>query len=398
MTVRHLVLRGSNNEIGRKLAEIAIHRHGFNQTAAAATAPSVNLGWRKYFAEHYPILLERSRGVAEALGIDPEDERFDFTSIPYNQSTIHSPGCSSVYYPPSTTESSHGLLSRNFDFPKISFPETIGIDLTDEERKLFRPMMADPYLIEMHPENGGFSSISMVSFDLLSGVLDGMNSEGLVVAVHGNEIAMAEQQPIPDPEGIGLFELQSIRLLLDTCAIVEEAKLTLLANRHFYVMLPCIYLIADPNGNSLVFEPGYDGEEPHIIEGKNPQKITNHPLSRFPKVEDFPEKRSMLDAGTSSFERYDMLRSQLAGRDALYSVEDMKEINSSVSVSKLLSRIPEAKRNELVSQPGLARTLWHALYDLQELSLDIKFYTGEKKDEKGGFKEEYSDYFTFRLK
>ena len=395
MTVRRIILRGSNRMIGKKLAEVAISRHGFDQRTAAATAPSVNRQIRCYLAENCPILAERSRGVADALGLEPEDDRFDSTGISYNQYSTIAPGCSSVYYPPTITGETHGILSRNFDFPLTTLPEMMGMELLEEERKLLKPMMADPYIVEMYPEDGGYASVALVSFDLLSGVLDGINSEGLVVAVHGNEIT--RDQSAPQPEGIGLHELQSMRLLLDTCATAEEAKTVLFANRHFYVMLPCIYLVADCKGNSLVFEPGHDGGEHRITEFKGkPCILTNHPLSMYPSLDSFPPKRSFLEAGTSSFERFEKL-SGLHEKKVGYTLDDMKRINGEVAVSNIVSRIPARDRAKLVQSRGLARTLWHAIYDTQACSLDIKFFTGDDKTDDGGFKENYTNYIRLEL-
>ncbi|MBD3286187.1 hypothetical protein GF359_06640, partial [candidate division WOR-3 bacterium] len=384
---------GTNYEIGKKLAELAIEGYGFGKNTAAATSPSVNRALREYFFTHYKIHLDRSRGVAAALGIDSQDDRFDFGTIPFNM------GCSSVFYPGSVSQTGQPVLSRNFDFPLFRMPEMMGIELSEDENKLIRPLMAHPYILELYPSDGGYPSIGLHSFDLLSGVLDGINSKGLMVAVHGNEIAMRDQTYTPQPEGIGLFELQSVRLLLDTCSNTDEAKKTLLSNRHYFLMLPCIYLVADREGNSFVFEPGLDGGEARITEGaETPLILTNHSLDEYPNPDSFPKKKSFTEAGTSTFDRYETLRDRIEGKSPPYSVEDMKEINSSVGVSSVIARVTEEKRKELVSSPGLARTLWHALYAGQSHNLDIKFYLEDESDDRDGFTEKYSEYHSFTLK
>lgn len=59
------------------------------------------------FNDNYPIPWERTRGVAAAFEIDANDDRYDFTGIRYNLELplppSVTPGCSAVYYPPSTT-------------------------------------------------------------------------------------------------------------------------------------------------------------------------------------------------------------------------------------------------------------------------------------------------------
>lgn len=396
-TVRHLVLCGGNREIGRKLAEIAFERHGLRAEAIAADTTLVH-ELRRYFAENYPILLERSRGVAEALGIDPEDNRFDPTGIPYNQEMPTPSGCSTLFYPPSTTVTGHACLSRNYDFPIGSMVEIMELPVFAEKRESLRPVMAEPYLIEMYPSDGGYPSLSLVAFDLLSGVLDGINSEGLMVAVHGNELAIAEQGLQLSGSKAGVHELQAMRLALDTCATAGEAQKALLANRHFHVLMPCIYLVADRAGNSFVFEPSFEEGQLHVVDGSDtPQVLTNHPLHRYPSPADFPAKCSTLEPGTSSFERYERLARLLDDRKGPYSVEDMKLINAEVAVSEVCSRVPEAQRAEFAALPGFARTLWHAVYDASARSLEVKFYLRDEPTPDRGFEERYAPYFRFAL-
>lgn len=386
MTVRHLVLAGTNQEIGKKLAEIAIQRYGLVPEMTAAN-PAYVRRLSDYLAGHYPILRERSRGVADALGLDPADERFDTSGIPYNLG--FAPGCSSVYYPASSTGIGHSLLSRNYDFCLISLPEMMGRSPEDRNPK---PMMAEPYLIEMHPSDAGYSSLSMVAFDLLSGVLDGINSQGLMVAVHGNELLITQEGLKPSASKVGVHELQAMRMLLDTCLSVQEARQALEDNRIYYNVVPCIYLICDRAGNSFVFEPCFGKGKPGIKKGAGtPLVLTNH----LPDNE--PKNRSLMEIGTSTFERWDTLIGELGRKGAPYTIEDIKEINSSVAVSKVISWVPAEHRSEIAASAGLARTLWHAIYDSNSCNLEAKFYVQDRPAPDGGFEEYHTDYFRFML-
>ena len=68
MEVRHLVLAGTNEEIGRALANLAIERFGLE--APASTDRLRTRVQRRYIEMNYPILHDRMRGV---LGVcDPE--------------------------------------------------------------------------------------------------------------------------------------------------------------------------------------------------------------------------------------------------------------------------------------------------------------------------------------
>ena len=395
MTVRHLLIKGTNYEIGKKLAEIAMERHNFCLETAAVSDPVVARARRTYFARNYPIHLERSRGVASALGADCEDDLCDTTDIPYNQEMPLPPGCSVVFYPHQTTIDGHSYLHRNFDFPTGTLPDILGIGLPDEMRTILHPMMGDPYIMEIYPEDGGYASLFLTSFELLSGVLDGINSEGLIVSVNGNETAVFDPSVLQSGKKVGLHELQGMRLLLDTCATVEEAKKALMLNKHYYAFMPCIYLIADQEGNSFVYESS--GSNEYIVNGTGgPHIVTNHPLHLYPSVSDFPEKMRTLEVGTSSFERYKALADSIESKKPLYTVDFMKKVNDSVSVSKVVSWIPESERRQFAAQPGLSRTLWHCIYDINTRTLDIKFYVRDELTE-NSLIEQYSEYFTFAL-
>lgn len=397
MTVRHLVLQGTNYDIGKKLAEIAVERHDLSKETVTVSDPVVTLARHTYFARNYPILLERARGVAAALKIDFKD--FIPTEIPYNQGMpIFS--CSVVYYPPTTTESGDGCLSRNYDFPTGTLPGIMGIPLPAEAGDQLSPVMGDPYILEMHPDSG-YNSLCLTSFDLLSGVLDGINSKGLIVAVNGDETAVVDPSVMVSGHlKVGLHELQGMRLLLDTCATVKEAKETLLVNTHFHSLMPCHYIIADQEGNSFVYEYSNVNTE-YIINGSTaPFVITNHPLHQFPSVDDFPEQMSTLETGTSSFERYKTLVKLIESEDPPYTTDFMKKANADVSVSKVVSWIPDSEREQLAASPGLARTLWHCIYNNTSNTakrLDIKFYVCDEPTEKGNFTEQYTKYYQFNL-
>lgn len=400
MTVRYLVMRGPNFEIGRKLGEIAMERHGIARNSLFDANRLVTAARRKYFEVNYPIHLERSRGVAYALGIDPADDTYDPTALPYNQDMPYGTvpaGCSVVYYPPPTTANGHGLLSRNYDFPKGCLADILEMEVPPGARKELRPMMADPYVIEMYPEDSGYASLCLLSFDLLSGVLDGVNSEGLVVSVNGDEIAMS-RGPEPNIRGVGLNELQGMRLLLDSCATIEEAEETLLCNKHFYSFMPCHYVIADRHGKAFVYEPSHSRNNEYFTEaGDKPLIVTNHPLYVYQSIADFPEETGPMEARTSSFERYMKLVDSVTDAETPYTVDAMKEINAGVSASKVVSWVSEESRQQFADSPGLSRTLWHCIYDSVARSLEVKFYLRDEPSGKGNFIEHYSDYFWFVL-
>src|SRR5262245_523025 len=76
LEVRHLVLRGTNEQIGRALAEIAKERYGAR--LQASRDPLQARAQRTFLERNDPILLERMRGVAAAFGRSIDDDAWDF--------------------------------------------------------------------------------------------------------------------------------------------------------------------------------------------------------------------------------------------------------------------------------------------------------------------------------
>lgn len=244
MEARHLVLRGSNYEIGRKLGEIARERHHVRKAPGAD--PLRTRCQRRYLEKNYPIHLERMRGMADAYGVNLEDDAIDFSLL---GDPVGNLGCSAVYYPPQTTSFQHGVISRNEDF----ITGTLGALFGAAPKAHERPAASRPYVMEVYPDKG-YPSLFVLSFELFGECLDGINSEGLAVAHLADEESMLKYPMEPTmSHAVGLHELQGMRLLLDTCADVNEAKEALLTNKHFYMMVPVHYLIADRHGNSFVW-------------------------------------------------------------------------------------------------------------------------------------------------
>lgn len=366
LEVNHIKIKGSNYAIGKKIAEI---------TKRLLIRPKqsddiiINRIQRKYIKNNYPEFYERMRGVADVYGIDINDDNYDFSHlwiIPI-ESFVKSMGCSVVFYPKSFTENSHDILSRNFDF--IREPS----------------IMSKIYIMELYPDKG-YASLSICSFDLLGGTLEGVNSEGLVVAVLAEEETMAKYGNHPALKGVGTYELLALRYLLDKCGNVEEAKEALLYLKHFYTFMPCHFIIADRQGKSFIFEFSSFRNSTYIVKGHGIQWVTNHPLHNQTSISDLPEE---IRAGLiNTYKRYKRLEDQIKGKEG-FSLDEIIKINNSVANSNL----------PLENFGPLNRTLWHSLYDLQELSLKVKFYLDEKEDNSvpSGKRIFYSDYLKFSL-
>jgi hypothetical protein len=212
MEVRHLVLKGSNEQIGMTLAQIARERH---QVQPASSNDGLrNWARRRYFEKNYPILHERMRGVAAAFGGRLDDDSKDYSRLEYSPLTARG---SVVYYPPGVTAGEIGIISRNMDLTTGPFRGTLPSPPA-------LPVTAHPYLIELYPDRC-FASLAVCSSDLLSGVLDGINSEGLTVALLAD--GELSDRFVMEPAGgsaVGLGVQQVLRFLLDNCANIDEAK------------------------------------------------------------------------------------------------------------------------------------------------------------------------------
>jgi hypothetical protein len=401
MTVRHLTMRGTNFEIGFKLAKVAIER--YDRSPADYTAnPIYAKARRVYFQRNYPIHWERTRGVAAAFDLDPEDDGYDLTTLFYNVDVpVPAPGCSVVYYPLSTTVGGRGYLSRNYDFSIGTLADVMQMPLPPEVKRQMSPVMSEPYIMEWYPQDGGYASLAIHAFDTLSGTLDGLNSAGLVVSILADEEAMAELGPnlemhLGSPPVIGLHELQVMRLLLDTCATADEAKEALLTVKQYYTLVPCHYIVADMAGNSFIYENSTGRNAQHIVEGAGrPQVITNFQVHKHPTPDQMPQ--GVLTLETNAFWRYQTLTDRISEHRDLFTPADLKANNACVNIMGLLEKIGADPTYGSIAANVQARTSWHSLYDQQAGTVEFSFYLGENIHADGTRTERRSDYLTFAL-
>jgi predicted choloylglycine hydrolase len=372
LEVRHLVLHGTNQQIGKALAEIAKERYGV--TLQRAADPEQVRAMRTFLANNYPILLERMRGVAAAFGKSVDDDNYDFTSLGFIDLKA---GCSIAQLPPSSTTDGKSVVSRDYDFTtgNLSFgflsPGTL------------HPT-ARPYLLELHPDKG-YASISMVAYDLLSGVIDGINSEGLTVTMaQDNDIFDDGMEPTRQP-AVGMGELQIQRLLLDTCANVDEAKEALMATKQYYQYVPVHYLVADRYGNAFVWEYSKNHNKEFIIENPGqPLVMTN--FTMHTRLENghvpTPEKARPV------CKRYAYLMEKLSAGH----LDDKMIREFHRTCDAQLSQAAEPSRPPM-------RTFWNALYYPEDRRVRVSYYLGEEPypGEPRLVKQIRSDYVEFKL-
>jgi hypothetical protein len=262
--LRHVLIRGSNAEIGRAIAELAIDHDGLRAEAFVADGRFVRAR-RTYFERNYPIHAQRMRGVAAAFGLRPDDDRFDFSILGVRAGDGVADALTGVatYSPPWTTETGHGLLRRTAKPP---------------EKPKSLPQL---YLMEWHPAGAAHASIALHGFDLLSGTVHGVNNAGLAVSAVASAGVPLTSPGLPDRRpravpAVGLHELGLLRFVLDTCATIDDAQAALLGARAFRMLAPARYLVADRSGRSFAYESSADGSAQRIVDGSaGPQSIAS---------------------------------------------------------------------------------------------------------------------------
>ncbi len=356
MIVRHMILRGDNVAIGRKLAEIAKKNHGSSLTKFPN--PKTSSDQMTWFAKNYPERILRAEGVRAVFAV-PAKSLFDTTSVPFNMRST--PACSVVYYPGASVSNDHAMLSRNYDFPKATYAEITGA----KPHAGARSMTGDPYVIEMHP-TVGYPSLYLCAYDLVAGAIDGVNSKGVTVALLAVDV---DNPGRLGRSGYGLSEIDLPRFVLDRCASAKEARNLLRFAPYYADFTPCHYIIGDASGDSFIFEIDAKGGH-HIVDGGGkPQIITNHMVSTY--------GTSNLPSG-NSFDRYRRLQQELGKRKSKYTPTEVKEINFCVAV-------PEQAR--------IAATLWHSVYDLKDRTLQVSFCLSRADETK----ERRTPYLSFKL-
>ncbi|MTI81017.1 MAG: linear amide C-N hydrolase [Firmicutes bacterium] len=342
LEVNHLILKGTNYEIGKKLGEIAKEIHGIEKLPKENSLET--RCQRLYLEKNYPIYFERMRGIADAYNANIIEDLIDFSLL---GDPILGTACSAVYYPPTKTISGHGTISRNLDF---FIPKSM-------------PALSKPYIVEMYPDQG-YASISILSFQLLGEALEGINSEGLIV-IHlaDNESPVKYSMEPTFCNTVGLNELKSIQLLLDTCATVKEAKQALLTNKHFYMFQPIHLLIADRYGNSFVWEYSHAHNKEYIVDGKDePQIVTNFLLHRYDSIKDVPKVN---EEKICPYNRFRVIRDAIENYNGKFSIDCIKEINALVFIEK----------SSYIDTPDIpVRTLLHCVYDSDNRSVEVSFH------------------------
>ncbi|MFH1878960.1 MAG: C45 family peptidase [Candidatus Omnitrophota bacterium] len=380
--VRHITVRGTNEEIGKALADIA--REGYGTELVKYADPVYAEARREYMKKNYPIMFDRMKGVAGSYGISPEDTDLDTSALYYWRM---GPECSAVYFPADVAENGHNFYVSNRDYYTASMSEIMGGKRKPGEEDFSSRV----FVVELYPDKG-YASVGIGILDLMCINIDGINSAGLAVAVLEDDIYGSDRTVRDLSRLTGLYIYQAVRLILDTCATVEEAKIALLANDITMALLPAHFMVIDSSGRSFIYERSAKDFTPRIIDSvpAKPVPITNHSIYEYPSADKFPEQNA---DDYDTFNRYRRLENYLDSHSGKYSVKDGQE-----AMSLVYGRVQEASEGGHHNLP--LRTLYTAVVDLNERSISARFYLrdGEPDPETGLATLVFSEPLEFTLK
>ncbi len=364
MSVRHLVLEGTNEEIGFKLAEIAQSDY---QTQLSKYADMCHSRTRmEYFRRNWPEMEKRVIGVAKAFGLDPYDTIYDASDLPYDNYGI---GCSAVFFPPSLTLDEHPMLVRNYDW----------YILTPSEWMHHTPQLGEhrfsdrSFVMAVKPTDGGYATLSVGCNNLLNPFLDVMNEKGLFIAALADPEAPASRSAgFTGGCMTGLSICQLPQMLATKCATVAEAKKELLVQRFSVAPLGFHWLIADAAGNATIFEVNPTTCNYIFIDGKpgEPLILTNYHIFEYPSYDTFPEID--LAKENNPFVRRYILDEMLSRQTGKFSKADAVKVIDTV----LCAFVDDAKAGVPGRLPQ--RTLWRYVANLAEKDMELVFYLGDK--------------------
>ncbi|HUS76005.1 MAG TPA: C45 family autoproteolytic acyltransferase/hydrolase [Methanothrix sp.] len=385
--VRHIALKGTNEQIGIALAEIS--QKDYAAEPGRYVDPIYAKARLQYMQKNYPAFYERMLGAAHAYNVSLEETDLDLSILPYD---IGSPGCSVVFFPPSQTENGHAMACRNMDYVTVPFSTVLEKTAAPNEIGMF----ARAYVLELYPEEG-YASLVIGGHDLMGTIFQGMNSAGLDVEILEDDSPPVAKTPVSGARNSGIPVSLAARMILDTCGSLEEAKLALLNNRIYFPISGQHLLIFDKYGNSTIAEFFAEDGSVHFTYGSDSIRImTNHAVAKYPTTDTFPK----FDANTSShdtFLRYKTLDDMETSHEGKYSPQDMIDMMAAVYAEVNDDEIFQ-ERAMVVTIP--LRTTTNSLIDLTNGTISARFYLrdGSIDSKLGGPSPVFSPFFNFTLK
>ncbi|MCD4783999.1 MAG: hypothetical protein K8T10_09270, partial [Candidatus Eremiobacteraeota bacterium] len=130
-------------------------------------------------------------------------------------------------------------------------------------------------------------------------------------------------------------------------------------------------------GNSFIYEMSAKDFSDHFTDNNGkPQVMTNHSVFLYPDVNKLPKIPPK--ATYNTFSRYRKLHDYITNHKGKFSPVDAIHAMSLVAAHTI-------DKDEGATYPIPCRTFWRLLYDLDDLTLQVRFYLRDgKKDPKTG--------------
>lgn len=386
--LRYIVLKGTNEQIGKAIGEIS--QKDYNAKPSKFADPIYAKARLEYFKKNYPAFYERTKGVAESYRVSLDSTDLDLSILPYDAGSM---GCSVIFFPPTVTYNGHAMTSRNLDYRTVPMDVLLGKVITSNETGLF----ARAYVLELYPTEG-YSSLVIGGHDLLGTFFQGFNSQGLAIEMLADESPHVVMTPLNGgPRASGISYMLATRMILDTCKSVEEAKLVFLNNRIYFPFMGCHFLIYDKFGHSTIAEFMANDDSVHFTDAAGSIRVmTNHPECLYPTEDTFPRA----DANTSyydSFVRYKTLTNITSNHKGKFTKQDLEDILRPVYAEVYFGSLSTEKSSK-VNIPE--RTVMNSVLDLTAGTISARFYLkdGPTDSTLGGPTNIFSEFFNFTLR
>jgi len=316
--------KGSAFEVGKKWGELAVQNQAFKEfmlyrSDFAKNIPGKTMNHIIRFLDQYcPNVNEEINGMADVLGVKPEEISYYLFSYKFKGS------CSHFGLTRRCTQNSHTLLARSYEFSD---------EMTD---CIFADIQEDGCARTM-----GFTSI-------VFGRLDGMNEHGLAMTM------TAGIPPIEEFGAEGIMFWTVMRKVLDTCKDIHEAWDVI--NSIPSGFCPT-YLVADQQGRIMLVEQTPEKIQRQIIDTGSDEHLladTNH----FNLDGMIPSRKHVFK---QSVHRYDTILKTFE-EDRPYTLEEIQSL--------LTTRYPKG-----LSAPYFKEvfgTLWACIFNCEERTIRVR--------------------------
>ena len=380
MEVRHIILKGTNEEIGYAMGNIVQKDYGAVKLTKYADS-SYAKARLEYMRRNNPILLEWMKGVARSYGVSLSDTLMDTSHLP---TFFTVPQCSALLIPAAYSANGHTFYSASRDYYLATFSEVMEKKPLPGEKKIF----SEASVVEIYPDKG-YSSLFIGLGDLTFGA-DIINSEGLSVSAFEDDTYGITRVPKDPSRATGLSLSQAMMLIANTCATLDEAKQVLLINKISMPPLPMHMQVSDRAGRAFIYEISPDDFSGKFVDNDGkPQAITNHGVYAYPDLSKMPiNEKDPYD----TYNRYRRLVKFVNSHKGKFSLDDGWK-----AMDLVLGAVPEASEATHLKIP--LRTFYQIVVDNEERTLQIKFYLKDKSvDPVTGYAELiFSKPFEFKL-